>query len=121
MHICTAHVMVGGDIANVMVRGRFNPLTWPEIGVLQFIHGEEAVFNVEPIKSAKVNASQEKQRLASIYGAAIVEQLYPGKSPVMELDMPGVTLPEDETTEPKAGAKTARRTTSIPPLTADEE
>ncbi len=113
--------MIAGDVGNVMVRSQSNPVSWPEIGLLQHLHGEEAVYNIEVVESVKSTSSQEKLRLTGIYDPQAVELIYPGKSPVMEMEMPGTSAPGEETIDPKAGTKTSRRTTSIPPLTADEE
>ncbi len=121
MHICTCSVMIAGDVGNIMVRGPANPVSWPEIGVLQFLHGEEAIFNISAVRAVKTTGAQEKQRLGGIYNPAIVDSLYPGKSPVMELEMPGTVLPSDDTAK---SAKITRRgtTTTIPPLeTAEAE
>lgn len=90
MHLCSAYIALGGDTNNVVYRGPDNPVSWPEIGVIQFIHGEEAVYNIELVDEREVSRSAEKQRLADLYGVVNVEHLYPGRSPVMEMEMPGV-------------------------------
>src|SRR5262245_53269515 len=99
MDMCTAHIALGGDIGSIVVRDQFNPVSWPEVGVLQFIHGEEAVFNVKVIETFARHKGVEKERLKGIYGDGPVEMIYPGKSPMMEMHMPGPRDPDDEDDE----------------------
>lgn len=126
MHLCTCKIMLGGDTGNILVRDQFTPVSWPEIAVIQFLHGEESVFDIAAFKHVERKPAVEKERLGSIYNNRIVEELYPGRSPSMEMEMPGTTLPdEDEGGASKAKhAKPSKRpapTTSIPPLNADED
>lgn len=115
MHLCTAFIALGGDTNNVVFRGPDNPVSWPEVGVIQFLHGEEAVYNIEAIQNVERRGVAEKDRLVSIYGP-IVDQLYPGKNPVMEMEMPGVELPtpaSEGAAEAKPAPK-AKRTLNLP-------
>lgn len=102
-------------LANIMLAiggGRDNTVpkygvTAGEIAVLRAIHGEDAVFDVEPTDKDALNENdgirtnrQELARLKGIYGKAsdsnnspIVEQLYPGAAARVfeafdELDLP---------------------------------
>jgi hypothetical protein len=102
-------------IANIMLAiggGRDNTIpkynvTAGEIAVLRAIHGEDAVFDVEPLAADALNEDgksrtnrQELGRLKAIYGkaqdssgAALVEGLYPGAAArvfetVDELELP---------------------------------
>jgi hypothetical protein len=101
MHICTAYIMLGGDHGSVVYRGPDNPVSWPEVGVLQVLHGEESVFNIEVIDELTRHRSAEKLRLQRLYGDQIVEAIYPGRSPTIEMQVPGY--------EPKNGPKVPRR------------
>lgn len=116
MHICSAYIALGGDTNNVVFRGPDNPVTWPEVGMLQFLHGEENVYNIEVIGERDERGATEKQRLSDIYGAGIVDQIYPGKNPVMEMEMPGVSL-KDKTGSKRKAPKGAVTITSL----ADED
>lgn len=100
MDICTAYVSLGGDAGSVVVRDKYNPLSWPEIGLVQFLHGRESVYNVEKIGAIQRHATKEKQRLQSIYGEAPVEIIYPGHRPMMEMDMPDFVEVEDDIDDP---------------------
>jgi len=89
MHICTAYIMLGGDHGSVVYRGPDNPVSWPEIGVLQTIHGQDCVFNIEVIDELVRHRAAEKLRLQRIYGDGIVEAIYPGRSAAIEMQVPG--------------------------------
>lgn len=116
MHLVQAYVALGGDPQNVVHRGPDNPVTWPEVGVLQLIHGEEAVFNVEPVRTIARTPREEKVRLTGIYGG-VVENLYPGVGQGMETLMPGVLIgDEDEVLAVAAPApRTSRRAPKVTP------
>jgi hypothetical protein len=101
MHICTAYIMLGGDHGSVVYRGPDNPISWPEVGVLQVLHGEESVFNIEVIDEVVRHRAAEKLRLQRLYGEGNVEAIYPGRSPNIEMQVPGY--------EPKHGPKVPRR------------
>ena len=94
MHFCTAQIQLAGDLRNVVHREKDRPISWPEAEVLRFIHGEDAVLNVKPFVSVKQTAKEEKERLAIIYGYSVLEDVYPGKNPQMELDAPNAKVPE---------------------------
>ena len=89
MHICTAYIMLGGDQGSVVYRGPDNPVSWPEVGVLQTLHGEDCVFNIEVIDEVVRHRAAEKLRLQRIYGDGVVEAIYPGRSPTIEMQVPG--------------------------------
>lgn len=89
MHLCTAYVMLAGDQGQVVFRGEHDPVSWPEIGVLQVLHGEDSVYNIEVINEVDTTRQAEKRRLAEIYGETVVENVYPGRSPMMEEEVPG--------------------------------
>lgn len=80
----TANVMVaiGGDAGHTVPK---YGVTAAEIAVLRSIHGDEAVFDIEPVGEVKVSHRDERTRLKLLYGRAmdgdnrsIVEGLYPG-------------------------------------------
>ena len=96
MHFVTCTVRLAGDMRNEVVRDAFNPVSYPEVSVLQFIHGDDAVLNIKPIAAVQQSARAEKERLALKYGTDVLEAVFPGKNPSgMELEMPKAVLPED--------------------------
>ena len=103
----TANIMlgIGGGRDNTFPK---YDVTAGEIAVLRAIHGEDAVFDVEPTDTDALNENggprtnrQELARLKAIYGAArdgsgarVVEGLYPGAAARVyeafdELELPG--------------------------------
>jgi hypothetical protein len=86
MHFCTADVALANDEQQVVSRGPFNPISWPEIEVLRTIHGDEAVRNVKPFVHVEQTAKAEKERLALIYGPVVSAQVWVGRNSSMELD-----------------------------------
>lgn len=94
MHFVTCKVNLAGDLRNVVVRDSFRPVSWPEIEILRFIHGEDAVGDIKPFVRVDQSAKAEKERLRLIYGDAVLEEVFPGRNPQMELDAPGAKLPK---------------------------
>ena len=90
MHLVACIIALGGDTGQLLHRGPHDPVSWPEVGVLQMIHGEDAVTDFTVVsEDDDATRQSEKLRLVSIYGAGIVEQVYPGRNPMMEMTMPG--------------------------------
>lgn len=104
-------------LANIMLAiggGRDNTIpkynvTAGEIAVLRAIHGEDAVFDVEPTNADALNENggprtnrQELARLKAVYakasdsnGVPFVESLYPGMAARVFEDFDELELPED--------------------------
>jgi hypothetical protein len=89
MDFVTAKIALGGDTMNVMYRGPDNPVSWPEVRVLQHLHGDENVFDCEFVRSEHVLTQAEKMRLLGVYGAEVVNLCFPGARPMMDMDFPG--------------------------------
>lgn len=89
MDYVTAKVALGGDAQNVMYRGRDRPLSWPEVRVIQEIHGQDSVYDADFLYERQENAYAEKLRLLGIYGAEVVNSVYPGARPAMDMVWPG--------------------------------
>lgn len=91
MHMVTCKIALGGDTGQIVWRQAHKPVSWPEVGVIQMLHGEESVFDVEVCAEVEATRSGEKARLAEIYGAQVLELVYPGRAPMLEMEVPGVT------------------------------
>jgi hypothetical protein len=124
----TANVMValGGDISNTVPKAS---VTAAEIAVLQAIHGDDAVFDIEPVGSVKRVNREERERLRVIYGnaknregQAIIDVLYPGAaarvfeslnelqiSPDQFKVSARVALEDEEVEDEEADAKPAKK------------
>jgi hypothetical protein len=85
----TAKIALGGEATQVLYRGPDRPVSWPEVLVLQALHGESNVFDADFLMSQPSNIQEEKNRLLGLYGKDIVDQCYPGSRPAMELQWPG--------------------------------
>lgn len=98
MDMVSCKVQLGADPGNVAVRGPFEPVSWPEVSILQSIHGEESVYDIEFVSVVKTTAVEEKSRLVGIYGKDAVDLVFPGSRPNIEGqfpgDRPGVDTPQ---------------------------
>jgi hypothetical protein len=109
-HLCTCQIDLNNEHFTVVTRTTSDPVPWPEIRVLQEIHGEEAVYDVRPVALAPHDTPmREKHRLALIYSSAPVEAVYAGKAFHMEWFVPGWPLdpakaPKRKPDRPKAPA-----------------
>jgi len=92
MHFCTAEILLGGDDRNVMTRTEFNPVSWPEVEVLQVVHGSDSVRNVRPFVSVPQTPRAERDRLANIYGGEPLAVRWGGLNPPQEMEAPRVKI-----------------------------
>lgn len=93
MHYCTASIRLADENETVVVRDTFRPVSWPEVEIIRAVHGDTAVSDVKPFVKVTQTAKAEKERLRAIYGP-VVEDIFPGKNPQMELEAAGAKLPE---------------------------
>ena len=95
MHFVSCKVRLAGNMGMEVVRDAFNPVSYPEVEVLRFIHGDDAVLDVKVIGEAEQSARDEKERLSLKYGTGVVETVYPGRNPsALELEMPKAKVEE---------------------------
>jgi hypothetical protein len=93
MHFCKAKIAIGGDSRNIFAAGEFDPVSWPEILVLQAVHGDAAIDEVEPFVSVEQSPREEKQRLSEKYGEDVVAEVFGGKQGMPhEMEAPRVKL-----------------------------
>lgn len=86
MHFCTAKIAIGNDITSIMVRGPHSPVSWPEIEVLRYIHGESAIDDIEVIADVPQTGKAERARLQMIYGEAPLIALWGGRNTPGEME-----------------------------------
>jgi hypothetical protein len=94
MHFCTAKINLSGDLRNVVYRDHFEPISWPEVDVLRFLHGDDAINDVKAFVRVEQSPKDEKERLRLKYGNDVVEQVYPGRNPQMQMEAAGTKLPD---------------------------
>lgn len=87
MHWCTGKVNLAGQSFTILVIDKIEPISWPEAQVLMALHGEENIYDLKPCAISITEARAEKERLWAKYGK-IVEQVFPGYTPRMEMLMP---------------------------------
>ena len=91
MHFCTARIHIGGDNNNIYYANEFDPVSWPEISILQQVHGGDSVDTVVPFAEVEQSGPAERHRLALKYGEVIVAEVFGGKQPPHQLEAPRAT------------------------------
>jgi hypothetical protein len=95
-HLLRCMVALGGDNGNTVYRHRGRPIVFPELPILQFLHGGEAVTEVYVVGTWETNNAEVLARLDQIYTPEIVREVYPGARPNLPLSdssVPFCTLP----------------------------
>lgn len=86
--LCSCLVALSGDVRNTVRRDGHQAVTWPEVDVLMFLHGEDAVTEVEVIGEIDGTVAEEFERLKLRYGERACATLFPGRRPAMLLQAP---------------------------------
>lgn len=90
----TCRVAIGGDVQNVVVRSASRPITYPELIVLQVLHGESAISHIEDCGETEDRPRDEEyRRIADIYRDDVMKMLFPGHA---------INLPERNDRYPKS-------------------
>jgi hypothetical protein len=93
MHFCKAKIAIGDDNRNIFAAGEFSPVSWPEIVVLQAVHGDNAIDEVEPFAWVDQSPRDERYRLNEKYGDKITDEVFGGKQGrPHEMDAPRARL-----------------------------
>lgn len=72
------HVAIGGDTRHVVPRDVDNPMTFPEVAILQYVHGHDAVTDLYEVGFVERDYHDERQRLVGIYGEKPLADVYAG-------------------------------------------
>jgi len=116
MHFCKARIAIAEDQMNVYFANEYDPISWPEVQVLQFVHGESAVDEVIPFVRVNQSSRDERQRLAEKYREDVIALVFGGRQGPSEMDAPEATLAEGvEWKNPISGE------TQITPRAAEQE
>lgn len=134
MELANVIVAIGGDKSNTVPKYGVTPA---EIAVLMTIHGNEAVFDIQPLfREVERSASQERERLFAKYPAKdddnnpIVAKVYPGNNPIMHMTLEDLQLPEEafaatervkpkKTEKPKSTKSSTKKSDPKPPPAAE--
>jgi hypothetical protein len=118
MHFCKARIAISGDSGNVYYANEYDPVSWPEILIMQFVHGSDSVDEVTPFVSVEQSSRNERQRLAEKYGENVVALVFGGKQGPNEMEAPGARLAEGVEWKNPISLKT-EITPSRKPVTAE--
>ena len=98
----TANIMLalGGDTGNTIQKCAVTPA---EIAILRAVHGEEAVFDVEPADDIERSSRAELERLAREYASSrlfgtdrrAVQALFPGLGARVQETLAELELPDE--------------------------
>ena len=91
MHFCRADIAIGGDRNNIFHAGEFAPVSWPEILLLQYVHGDDAIDQVEPFVQVPQSPKAERQRLIFKYGEPVVLEIF-ARQPITQMEAPRAIL-----------------------------
>jgi|SRR5215831_2593696 len=89
-------VALGGDQGNQVYRDRSRPIVFPELPLLQFLHGDEAVSEVHVVGTWHATNDEVLIRLQTLYAAEAVQAVFPGARPRLptgDNSIPRCTLP----------------------------
>jgi hypothetical protein len=92
MHFCKAYIAIGGDREQVYYADQHAPISWPEVQIIQFVHGDDAIDRIEPFVSVPQTPRDERQRLAEKYGEDHVAAVFPRSGPA-EMEAPQAYTP----------------------------
>lgn len=135
----TANILVAiaGDQGTTVMKYDVTP---SEVAVLRYLHGDEAVSDIEVVGTVERKHAEERERLAEIYGrqigerrvAVAVNALFPGAASRLfeafsELDLPDELYKAESRKVPVAApvatpkpAKTKAAAKAAPPVEEDE-
>ena len=89
-------VALGGDTGNTTYRDRTRPIVFPELPILQFMHGQDAVTDVFVVGTWETTNDEVLQRLQVLYTPEVVVEVFPGARPRLpegDPSIPRCTLP----------------------------
>src|SRR5262245_19661040 len=80
-HLLRCMVDLGNDHSTVVARDRFRPIVFPELPILQFLHGEDAVTDIAVVGQWETTNDEVLARINQIYDPEIVQKVFPGARP----------------------------------------
>lgn len=81
--LLTARIMLAGDKDSVVYRGAHAPLSYPEILVMQFMHGDDAVSEIEEIGTLSMPNNDLLHHMRQTYPMNAVDRCFPGARPTL--------------------------------------
>ena len=85
-------VALGGDKDNVVYRHRGNPVAYPELGILQHMHGDDSVYDIAVVGTCEMPSEEMLARVRTIYDGDYVKAVYPAARPKLPTGSPSIPL-----------------------------
>jgi len=85
-------VALAGDRDQVVYRHRGVPIMFPELPILQHIHGDDAITEVFVVGHCEMSNDEALGRVRIIYGAEAVNDVFPGARPRLPTSDDGIPL-----------------------------
>jgi hypothetical protein len=97
-HLLRCLVALGGGSQpdTVVYRDRTRPIVFPELPILQYMHGEEAITEIHVVGQWDATNEEVLQRLQLTYEPDVIKEVFPGARPRLPLSDPSIpkcTLP----------------------------
>lgn len=119
IQLVSGFIRPGNDRNTRVYRHAGRPMTWPEVQLLRHIHGDAEAVEVEAhVGYVERTAKDERERLSLTYGREHANQVFPGASPVMEMEGDEVRI-EDAKPKNKGGRPKKDETPETPDETPE--
>jgi hypothetical protein len=97
-HLLRCMVALGGDKDNIVYRHRGIPIVFPELPILQFIHGEDAITDIAVVGQWETTNDEVLRRLNALYAPEVIKEVYASvrdqrNLPRSDASIPRCTLP----------------------------
>lgn len=79
--LLTARIMLAGEKDSVVYRGAEAPLSYPEILIMQFMHGDDAVSEIMEVGTLSMPNNDLLHHLRVTYPLGAVDRCFPGARP----------------------------------------
>ena len=87
MDICTCMITLAGDARQKIYRGPTNPMSYPEVNLMMFMHGDRYVEDIKVIQTVETTNQAELENIRVKYGA-VAREAFPGQRPRLPLEAP---------------------------------
>lgn len=89
-HLLRCMVALGGDQGNTVYRHRAIPIVFPELPILQYLHGDDAVTDIAVVGAWETTNDEVLHRLSTIYDPQVIKDVFPGTRPRLPLSDPSI-------------------------------
>lgn len=99
MQLVSATVRLGGKVDQEVLKGHepikggmLDGISVAEVAVLRFIHGNDAVTQVQALRQDKRSHQFERKRLQTLYGDTVVDKLFPGVTTKLPISLKDIEI-----------------------------